>query len=321
MKLLTPIVCIFALVAVNNLYGKRVLYEWTGKEENAKTFKAEFISANDETVTIRAKGKTYVMTISSLSPKSKAQVKKLRDEKAEDDFYNKLIWWAIGGIVGLMIIMKVKMFFAAANKAGHEMRQAGGKATWKAPWKKAPTWSWALLQDLEWKRFEEVVCAYYHKLGHRTDTTRMGADGGVDVMLYDNETGQPVAVIQCKAWSNKVGVKPVRELLGVMTANQVNHGIFVTTSDYTGEAKEFASGVAGLELIDGYTLLSRIQKLPPDKRDSLLETATLGDYTTPTCPNCNVKMVSREAKKGANAGSVFWGCRNYPRCKQTFKQT
>ena len=140
-------------------------------------------------------------------------------------------------------------------------------------------------------------------------------------MLYDNETGQPVAVIQCKAWSNKVGVKPVRELLGVMTAKQVQRGIFVTTSDYTGEAKEFASGVAGLELIDGYNLLERIQVLSPDKRASLLETATLGDYTTPTCPRCDVKMVSREAKKGGSVGSVFWGCRHYPRCKQTFKRT
>jgi len=178
-----------------------------------------------------------------------------------------------------------------------------------------------LLQKLEWKRFEEVVCGYYHKLGYRSDTTRMGADGGIDILLYDKDTEIPTVVIQCKAWSHKVGVKPVRELLGVMTANQVNRGIFVTTSNYTTEAKEFASGVANMELINGCALLERIQELPPEKKDSLMKKATHGDYSTPTCPKCNVKMVSREAKKGTNAGKVFWGCRNYPRCKQTFKRT
>jgi hypothetical protein len=36
----------------------------------------------------------------------------------------------------------------------------------------------------------------------------------------------------------------------------------------------------------------------------------------PTCPKCGVPMVKREAKKGPNAGSSFFGCPNYPRCKE-----
>lgn len=39
--------------------------------------------------------------------------------------------------------------------------------------------------------------------------------------------------------------------------------------------------------------------------------------STPVCPKCGVEMVLRTGKKGANAGSQFWGCPNYPSCRST----
>ena len=35
----------------------------------------------------------------------------------------------------------------------------------------------------------------------------------------------------------------------------------------------------------------------------------------PICPKCGAEMIQRTAKSGANAGKVFWGCSNYPRCR------
>jgi four helix bundle suffix protein len=35
----------------------------------------------------------------------------------------------------------------------------------------------------------------------------------------------------------------------------------------------------------------------------------------PTCPACGKVMVLRTARKGARAGSQFWGCSEYPECK------
>ena len=52
--------------------------------------------------------------------------------------------------------------------------------------------------------------------------------------------------------------------------------------------------------------------LAPEKAAALLKFATQGDFLTPTCPSCSLKMISR---KSTNAGRKFWGCRNYPRCK------
>ena len=36
---------------------------------------------------------------------------------------------------------------------------------------------------------------------------------------------------------------------------------------------------------------------------------------TPNCPKCESPMVKRTAKRGANAGSEFWGCSEFPRCR------
>lgn len=37
---------------------------------------------------------------------------------------------------------------------------------------------------------------------------------------------------------------------------------------------------------------------------------------SPACPKCGVPMVERLAKKGHNAGRTFFGCPNYPKCRE-----
>jgi restriction system protein len=37
------------------------------------------------------------------------------------------------------------------------------------------------------------------------------------------------------------------------------------------------------------------------------------------CPRCGSDLVKRTAKKGPNAGSIFLGCENYPKCRFTKK--
>lgn len=182
-------------------------------------------------------------------------------------------------------------------------------------------WTQELLSELEWKRFEDVVAAYFRELGYEAKTTRIGADGGVDVQLFKDGQPHPVMIIQCKAWdAYKVGVKAVRELFGVMAADKVTNGAFFTTGEFTLEAVEWAREKT-LDLVSGREFLARIGQLPAAAQEKLLTIATEGDYTTPTCPSCGVKMVQRTAGKGRSEGSSFWGCRNYPRCKQTFRIT
>lgn len=173
-------------------------------------------------------------------------------------------------------------------------------------------WSVDALRMLEWKRFELLCSKYYEIVGFKAETLAAGPDGGVDVKLYKVDPDKPLAVVQCKAWAGRlVGVKEVRELLGVMAHEKVARGIFITTSGYTAEAAAFGSANP-IQLLDGEAFLHKLLDLTPEKQQALLVSSFDGDYGTPTCASCGVKMVKREGKR-----RMFWGCVHYPRCRST----
>jgi restriction system protein len=175
------------------------------------------------------------------------------------------------------------------------------------------SWSLAALRALEWKRFELLCAKYYEAVGFKSETLRCGADGGIDIKLYKIDPAKPLAIAQCKAWNSQpVGVKEVRELLGVMVHEKVGRGIFITTGSYTSDAKEFGDSNP-IQLLDGEAFLKKIQELGEGGQASLLQFALDGDYSTPSCASCGIKMVRREGRKGA-----FWGCLNFPKCRSTF---
>jgi restriction endonuclease Mrr len=179
-------------------------------------------------------------------------------------------------------------------------------------------WTVELIKKIEWKRYEEVCAAYFSLIGYKAETTRLGADGGIDIKLYKKDVFKPDGIVQCKAWNNyKVGIRHIRELYGVMAAEKVNIGIFMTSGNFTKEAKEFKNG-KNIALIDSERLLELIKKMQEDKQRKLYDIATEGEYDVPTCPSCGIKMRLRTARQGKNAGHQFWGCRNYPRCKRLF---
>jgi hypothetical protein len=175
-------------------------------------------------------------------------------------------------------------------------------------------WTLDLLRTLEWKRFEDVCSSLFENLGFITRTTRRGADGGVDVHIYKTSTDRADAIVQCKAWNTyRVGIKPVRELLGVMASTGVPEGIFMTTGTFTREARDFGHANR-IDCMDGEAVLKAITTLQAAQQDAMLRMATEGDYLTPTCASCGIKLVRREPKGG---GQAFWGCSNFPRCKLT----
>lgn len=176
-------------------------------------------------------------------------------------------------------------------------------------------WNIELLKSLEWKRFEEVCQKYISLNGDDARLTETGADKGIDIKVYKN--GEVAILIQCKAWKWKVGVKEIRELYGVMTSEEIDKGVLMTTSTFSEDAINF-SKKKKLMLINGTDLINRIKKLPAETQMELLNIATKGDYTTPSCPRCDKKMIARKAK---NSDSKFWGCSNFPKCRYTLKMS
>lgn len=170
-------------------------------------------------------------------------------------------------------------------------------------------WTLEFINSLEWKRFEDITSAYFHEIGIRNKQTGLGADGGVDLILYETNTDQPSAIVQCKKWSNVVGIKLLREFLGVMSHQGVSKGYFFTTDKFNQEAIQFAKE-HNIELVDGKTLVVKLQRLSPESQYKIYKNITLGDYTTPTCVRCGSKMVLRKTDE-----KEFWGCKNYPKCR------
>ena len=178
-----------------------------------------------------------------------------------------------------------------------------------------PPFTIDLLKQLEWKRFEEVTEAYFQCCGFRTELASFGPDGGIDIKLYSKHGASLVAVVQCKAWNKRqVGPKLIRELIGVMSINSVNKGFFVTSGVYNSDARklegEIINNTQTVKLIDGYDLVNRIMRLAEEDRKRIVTLATAGDYTTPTCPSCGRKLISRISKYGP-----FWSCPDFPRCR------
>jgi restriction system protein len=191
--------------------------------------------------------------------------------------------------------------------------------TWTARSKvNTAQWTPELLKQLEWRRFEELCAAYFQALGFRTDVVPAGAGGGVDINLIEQGADRASIVVQCQPWNAyRVGIKPVRGLLSAMTSANFPEGVLVTAGKFTKEARDFARQQK-ISLIDGTDLLAKIAALVPEQALGLLRFATEGDFNTPTCPTCAVKMIPR---KSTTHGRKFWGCRNYPSCKQTFSNT
>jgi restriction system protein len=179
--------------------------------------------------------------------------------------------------------------------------------------KESIKWDTAFIKSLEWKRYEEVCTEYLKLKNCNANVTSIGADGGIDIKINDNQ-GNLFAIAQCKSWNKPIGVSLIRELYGVMASENIKYGIFLTTSIFSPDALEFAQNKT-LILIDADEFINLINNLDEPSKQRINQIATEGDYTTPTCVKCNVKMVKRTAKKGNNAGNEFWGCANYPRCK------
>jgi hypothetical protein len=61
----------------------------------------------------------------------------------------------------------------------------------------------------------------------------------------------------------------------------------------------------------------RSKKRAREARKAAAKAAVGPGLTVVHCPICNSVMVKRTAQRGASAGSEFWGCPNYPKCRGT----
>jgi restriction system protein len=163
------------------------------------------------------------------------------------------------------------------------------------------------IRALSWQDFERLVGEAFRRQGFSVEE-RGGAapDGGIDLVLR-RDGG--VMVVQCKHWcERRVGVEPIRELYGVMTAERASGALFITSGSFTTEAAAFAQ-TKPIGLIDGPALLELVEAV-----QSAHAAANHAFPDAPTCHVCSRPMVQRIERHGFRR-EVFWACSGYPHCK------
>jgi|CXWL01.1.fsa_nt_gi hypothetical protein len=93
--------------------------------------------------------------------------------------------------------------------------------------------------ELDGVGFERGVARIYREKGFDVEFTPRTKDQGVDLILKRNGA---VSIVQCKAYTNNVGVSAVRELAGVRVAwPHAEEVILAALFDFSSEARSFAT--------------------------------------------------------------------------------
>lgn len=109
--------------------------------------------------------------------------------------------------------------------------------------------------------FERMVVDLLVKMGYggnRQDAGRAlgkSGDGGIDGIINEDRLGLDVIYIQAKKWDATVGRPEIQKFAGALQGQRARKGVFITTSNFSKEAIEYASMIdSKIILIDGNRL-------------------------------------------------------------------
>lgn len=109
--------------------------------------------------------------------------------------------------------------------------------------------------------FERLVVELMVKMGYggslreAAQIVGKSGDGGIDGIIKEDKLGLDVIYIQAKRWEGTVGRPEIQKFAGALLGQKARKGIFITTSTFTKDAREYAQNLeAKLILIDGERL-------------------------------------------------------------------
>ena len=130
-------------------------------------------------------------------------------------------------------------------------------------------------------RFENICLELLEKMGYgKKYRTGGSGDRGIDGTLTMDKFGFDMIGIQCKCYkeNNKVNDTEITKFAhGLKNVNGINRGIFITTSDYTPQAKKVVEELKDVKiiLINGYRLAKYMREYEVGVR--VLETRNIYD--------------------------------------------
>ncbi len=111
------------------------------------------------------------------------------------------------------------------------------------------------------KFFENLVVELLLKMGYGGSRAEAGTaigktgDGGIDGTINEDRPGLDVIYIQAKRWDGTVGRPEIQKFVGALQGKRAKKGVFITTSDFSKEAEDYAAA------IDSKVILIKGEKL------------------------------------------------------------
>ncbi len=112
--------------------------------------------------------------------------------------------------------------------------------------------------------FERVVVDLLVKMGYGGNRQDAGkalgksGDGGIDGIINEDRLGLDVIYIQAKRWEGSVGRPEIQKFAGALQGQRARKGVFITTSYFTKEAREYASMIESKIILIGGEQLAKL---------------------------------------------------------------
>lgn len=97
--------------------------------------------------------------------------------------------------------------------------------------------------------FEKLVVDTIVKMGYGGSRKEAGkavgqsGDEGIDGIINEDRLGLDVIYLQAKRWEGVIGRPEIQKFAGALQGKRARKGIFITTSDFTPEAKDFVRNI------------------------------------------------------------------------------
>jgi restriction system protein len=109
--------------------------------------------------------------------------------------------------------------------------------------------------------FENLVVTLLVKMGYGGTRQDAGeaigrsGDGGIDGIIKEDRLGLDVIYLQAKRWDGIVSRPEIQKFAGALQGRRARKGVFITTSNFSKEARDFASAIDNkIILMDGNEL-------------------------------------------------------------------
>lgn len=120
-----------------------------------------------------------------------------------------------------------------------------------------------LLQEISPQQFERLILDLLSSMGYgggdiaNGQMTKATGDGGIDGIINEDALGLDAVYIQAKRYApeNKISRPDIQRFVGSLTGEGATKGVFVTTSDFSREARDYLTKVQHrIVLINGQML-------------------------------------------------------------------